>query len=210
MRRRCMAACAIIVIGFAAVLAIDALVDWFDCAAQNETPRSAQTVPSEAGSADSAAEPDGGVADLFDADGAAVGSEGDSEGRADGFDGSALPKGAADWAESPIVPTIDDIARARGFERTVCSEFLEEVMDPAGFDEVLVADGGSVVGLVGRGSAAQTFSRLSCELADKGWIGVDSGLSGAGTFVKSDGSYSWLMLSCTDADGLVGVVIQIR
>ena len=113
MRRRCMAACAIIVIGFAAVLAIDALVDWFDCAAQNETPRSAQTVPSEAGSADSAAEPDGGVADLFDADGAAVGSEGYSEGRADGFDGSASPKGAADWAESPIVPTSDDITRFR-------------------------------------------------------------------------------------------------
>ena len=106
--------------------------------------------------------------------------------------------------------SIGDIAEAKGFVREVPEAFAREAFGMGVFDEALATEDGTIVGMVGRGSAAESFSRLSSELADRGWAFVESGQAHVGTFVKGSGSYRWLLLSCSEVGELVAVVVQVR
>lgn len=104
----------------------------------------------------------------------------------------------------------DSVADALGFAASLPVEFESEVIAADGFDEVLVAGGGSIVGLFGRGSAAHVHAELCAELEEKGWVAVESGQGSISTFVKAKGRYTWLLLSCSEADEWVGIVVQVR
>lgn len=104
----------------------------------------------------------------------------------------------------------DSIADAWGFTASLPVEFESEVIAVDGFDEVLVAGGGSIVGLLGRGSAAHAYAELCAELEERGWSAVESGQGGTSAFVKAEGRYTWLLLSCSEAGEWVGTVIQVR
>lgn len=106
--------------------------------------------------------------------------------------------------------SIEGIAEAKGFVREVPEAFAREAFGMGVFDEALATEDGTIVGMVGRGSAAESFSRLSSELADRGWAFVESGQAHVGTFVKGSGSYRWLLLSCSEVGELVAVVVQVR
>lgn len=121
--------------------------------------------------------------------------------------GMAEGRSAGDAA---AVLSIDDLADARGFVRAVPEAFAREAFGIGGFDEALASEDGTIVGMVGEGRADETFIRLSSELADKGWTPVESGQAHVGTFVKTGGAYGWLLLSCSEAGGLVSVVAQVR
>lgn len=99
---------------------------------------------------------------------------------------------------------------AFGFSDQLPESFSGEVFSGEGFDEVLVAEDGAVVGFVGRGSSAEVFSQLSDELVSKGWLPIESEQKTMGTFVKKYGTYTWLMLACSGVDEKVSVVIQVR
>lgn len=121
---------------------------------------------------------------------------------------SSKGEGAAEKARLPL--SMDAIAEERGFGRALSAEFVREAFDATGFDEVLVTSDEAIIGLIGSGSALETFSRLAAVLNAKGWGQVESGQSGIGTFAKTGGAYAWLMLACFDAGGLVSVVVQVR
>lgn len=98
----------------------------------------------------------------------------------------------------------------RGCTETLPSRFTAEVIGRDGFEEAFFTVNGSVVGFIGSGTAADTFSRISDELIGKGWVRIESGQAVMGTFVKVDGMYTWVMVSCTEAADKVGTVIQFR
>lgn len=104
----------------------------------------------------------------------------------------------------------DSVADALGFAASLPVEFESEVIAADGFDEVLVAGGGSIVGLLGRGPATHVHAELCAELEEKGWTAVESGQGGTSTFVKAKGRYTWLLLSCSEAGEWVGIVVQVR
>lgn len=106
--------------------------------------------------------------------------------------------------------SIDAIAEERGFNRALPADFIREAFDATGFDDVLVASDPTIIGLIGKGSATETFSCLASTLAAKGWVQVESGQNAVGTFVKEGGSYGWLLLACSDAGDLVSVVVHVR
>lgn len=104
----------------------------------------------------------------------------------------------------------DSVADALGFTAPLPAGFESEVIGTAEFDEVLVADGGATVGLLGRGTASRRYAELCAELEGKGWVAVQSGQGGVSTFIKGEGAYTWLLLACSEVDGWVGVVVQVR
>lgn len=85
--------------------------------------------------------------------------------------------------------------------------FEREVVALAGRSEVRAAAQGEVVGYVESMSADQAFSRLSDELAGKGWVAVDGGEATCGTFLKSEGRFRWLFATCTQAGDAAAVVL---
>ncbi|WP_180326497.1 hypothetical protein [Raoultibacter phocaeensis] len=109
-----------------------------------------------------------------------------------------------------IIPSVESLAKTRGFATEVPEAFRREALAFGPFDEVLVAEGGSVVGMVCRGSAPELFARFSDELEGKGWLAVESGQECVRTFVKAQGDYTWLLLSCTQAGSWASATVFAR
>lgn len=125
-------------------------------------------------------------------------------------DQPALSKYGADGKEGSAAPIIDLLGTKQQFGAAVPEAFEHEIIGLEAFEEVLVTEDGSTVGLLSRGSASQVYRRLSEELAHNGWIGIESGQEGIASFAKKDGTYTWLLISCSEIDGWVSVVVRAR
>lgn len=86
--------------------------------------------------------------------------------------------------------------------------FGEEVLDVSQAHALKVAADGAVVGFTEQGRAQSVFADLGERLAANGWEAVDSGRGDCGTFVKDEGRFTWLFVSCTQVSYAVSVVIQ--
>ncbi|MEG0323910.1 MAG: hypothetical protein RR547_01550 [Raoultibacter sp.] len=113
-------------------------------------------------------------------------------------------------AQSALSGVFEEGSHVSGYSDQLPEGFSNEVIDGDGFDEVLVAEGGSVLGFVGSGSATGTFSRVSDELMAKGWLPIGGEQEAMGTFVKKDGTYTWLMLACSGVGDQATAVVQIK
>ena len=89
---------------------------------------------------------------------------------------------------------------------------------PDGFEEVglsfasdasLVSDGEHLIGAVISGDSEAVFDELSADLIEAGWIAIESGVDGVGSFVREQGSYTWLALACYEVGETTGVVISV-
>ena len=85
--------------------------------------------------------------------------------------------------------------------------FQEEVLRLEGREDVRVAAQGPVVGFVERSDAPSAFAALSAELEAAGWASVDSGRDDCGSFVKEEGRFTWLFVSCVWSGEATSVVI---
>ncbi len=86
--------------------------------------------------------------------------------------------------------------------------FEEEVGTLEEYSEVRVDDRGGIVGFtVDRGSD-ETSTSIASELEEKGWTAM-AGEAGCTSFVKSEGSYRWLFVSCVPVGNATSVVMQI-
>ena len=86
--------------------------------------------------------------------------------------------------------------------------FEEEVLSMEGKSAVRVGAEGSVVGFSVSQDASAAFSDLSAELVAHGWQPVGSGRGDCGTFLKSEGRFTWLFASCIQVGSGTSVVIQ--
>lgn len=85
--------------------------------------------------------------------------------------------------------------------------FQEEVLRLEGREDVRVAAQGPVVGFVERSDAPSAFAALSAELEAAGWASVNSGRDDCGSFVKEEGRFTWLFVSCVWSGEATSVVI---
>lgn len=92
-------------------------------------------------------------------------------------------------------------------EASVPEGFEEEVLSLASRGDVRVGADGAVVGFCCSGDAPAALAEVAVELAEKGWMRVESGSDAAASFVKREGHYRWLFVSCTEVSGEVSVVV---
>ena len=86
--------------------------------------------------------------------------------------------------------------------------FESEVLDLTRVEGLRVAAGGTVIGFSLRGDAPEAFAQLSVQLQARGWLAVESGRPDCGSFVKGEGTYTWLFVSCSQVGDGVSVVLQ--
>lgn len=106
----------------------------------------------------------------------------------------------SDDAEDAVEGALDTPLALEGFE--------EEVVPLGGRADVRVGAGGSVVGFSGQADAEREFAMLADELGRRGWTPVDSGRDDCGSFVKKDGKFTWLFVSCVQAGEATSVVVH--
>lgn len=96
---------------------------------------------------------------------------------------------------------------SRGYEGRLLEGFQEEVVSLGSRSSVRVGAEGSVVGFVEQGLATEAFSALASDLQERSWRTVDSGRSDCGSFVKEEGSFTWLFVNCVQVGEETSVVI---
>ncbi len=95
-----------------------------------------------------------------------------------------------------------------GSEADVPAWFSEELFGLQGYSDVRTVGEGAVVGFSAQGNAVDVFAQLAEAMVRKGWVLAESGISGSGAFVKSEGRCRWAWLSCADISGSTSVVVQ--
>lgn len=86
--------------------------------------------------------------------------------------------------------------------------FAEEVFSLEAFYDVRVSPGGSVVGLLSYKALEEVFRLCEAELVGHGWTKVESGQAASASFVKSQGEYTWLLVSCIEVSGTTSVIVS--
>ena len=88
--------------------------------------------------------------------------------------------------------------------------FQDEALTLVGREELLCEPESGLVGFVVAGDAGDAFEGIRDELEGKGWSMVDSGLDACATFVKDEGVYDWLFVSCVQVGDSACVVVQVE
>lgn len=87
---------------------------------------------------------------------------------------------------------------------------------PEGFDEEIglrgdsplaVSSDGRTIGFTQEGASLEVMSSIQSDLESKGWIYVASGQDSAATFVKDEGVFRWLAVTCVTVGDEVSVVL---
>lgn len=86
--------------------------------------------------------------------------------------------------------------------------FYQEVGMLNGARGVRVSSRGDVVGYLVSGRDAEVFQEVSAHMEAKGWTGVSLGGAQGATFVKPEGEYTWLLVTCTQVGESTAVVTR--
>ena len=114
---------------------------------------------------------------------------------------------SAEEAEAAV--TLSEIGTMLPEAGTTLPDDFEEVGLSFASDISLVSDGEHLIGAVISDDSESVFDELSADLIEAGWIAVESGVDGVGSFVREEGSYTWLALACYGVGEMTGVVISI-
>lgn len=86
--------------------------------------------------------------------------------------------------------------------------FEDEAFRLRAKEEVRVDEKSGLVGFSCDGGVDVVFESVEKELLARGWTGVDSESKGWGSFVKSEGRYRWMFVTCVDVGGSTSVVVR--
>lgn len=87
--------------------------------------------------------------------------------------------------------------------------FAAEALALDGVD-ARVSESGPVVGYSAADEPEEALASVEAELSSKGWTAVESGNAAAQTFVKGEGRYRWLSVSCTRVGEATSVVVVVK
>lgn len=105
--------------------------------------------------------------------------------------------------------TLDRIDSALEVGEAVLPEsFSEELHLLEGADDLRVDPTGMVVGYNVEGSEDEVLERIVSIMGDKGWTSVPLGRVTGSTFVKSEGRYTWALVTCTQVGDCTSVVTR--
>ena len=131
------------------------------------------------------------------------------------LDGSRTVQGANRIEAWALSDKTDDVT---GFVSTYLSSpagnelpegFAEEVCDLSGAQVVQADLDALVVGCEWNADAEACFAELQSRLVSRGWTMVPSGSATAASFVKKEGRYRWIFVSCTEIAHQTSVVFQL-
>ena len=105
---------------------------------------------------------------------------------------------------------IAGVGEARASDELVAGGFADEVFSLEGRSGLAVVEDGSLAGFLEDGSPRVVFGRFADELEARGWTEVGDGESARSTFVKEQGAYRWLFLSCSQTGDRTSVVVQVK
>ena len=94
-------------------------------------------------------------------------------------------------------------------QRALPDRFETELFSLVGGAEVRVSDAGDVVGFLSNQDVSPCFYAYANALRSKGWTQVESGQEYAASFVKGEGLYTTVFLSCARVENETAVVVQL-
>lgn len=105
---------------------------------------------------------------------------------------------------------IDRIERFASGDETaeLPTAFADEVGFPEGARDARVSASGKVVGFLMDGEEGAVMEELSEWLVERGWTEVPLGSVAGATFMKRDGACTWMLVTCTQVDGVTSVVFR--
>lgn len=86
--------------------------------------------------------------------------------------------------------------------------FQREIGIVAGGRDVRMASNGLVVGYVCAGEAESVMEELADHMAERGWTRVPLGGVCGATFMKGEGAFTWVLVTCTQVGDVTSVVIR--
>jgi len=89
------------------------------------------------------------------------------------------------------------------------NDFGKELFALDAFFDVRVSEEGGVIGLLSHGSLEEVTTFCEAELIEHGWTKVESGYAACASFVKTQGSYTWLFMSCIEVCGDTSILISL-
>lgn len=117
------------------------------------------------------------------------------------------PESALENPESLIFGMFSSLAHTTQCSYGAPPEAFEEELvscSECGVDAFLVAEG--LVGFECSGNKEEAYSKLDGLLSARGWSRVETDADQGGfTYVKDEGRYRWLFLSCSEVSGSVSV-----
>lgn len=88
--------------------------------------------------------------------------------------------------------------------------FMNEIGLPSGAYEVKHQERVNTIGYLIPQSLDGFYPQLFNALRVRGWEEIESNLVGTATFVKQDGVYTWLFVTCVDVADACSVVLQYQ
>lgn len=130
-----------------------------------------------------------------------------------GFLRGALPGEGKAASCSEILSAEDAVqvveSKASTFEADAPAWFETELFSTDSAVECFAGADESIWGFVVEGNAADCFADISSQMEERGWIQVESGVEACATFVREEGKIRWALASCSSADGLTAIVVQL-
>lgn len=130
-----------------------------------------------------------------------------------GFLRGALP-GTGEAASCSEVLSAEDAvqiveSKASAFESDTPAWFEAELFSTDAVVECFSGADGSIWGFVVEGDAADRFADVRSQMEERGWVQVESGVEACATFVREEGEIRWSLVSCSSADDLTTIVVQL-
>lgn len=93
---------------------------------------------------------------------------------------------------------------------SLSAQFEDEVFDLGTYHDIFTSADKSVVGFSSFQDKTMLFSECTEKLREHGWMKVESGYEVAASFVKTEGRFTWLYLSCSQSGKKASGVIQVK
>ncbi len=87
--------------------------------------------------------------------------------------------------------------------------FEEELFSPSGAQEALMDTSSSVMGFSLLQDASEVWALICDDMAERGWICVESGMENSASFIREEGWPAWVMVTCVQVGDACSVVVQV-
>lgn len=127
----------------------------------------------------------------------------------DDYGGEGLSIGLLTGADDAYA-ALDQIEESVGSagSSTVSPEFADEIGLLPDARDVRSSDEGLVVGYVVPGRSGEAIAKITENMESGGWTSVPLGQVDGATFLKSGGSFTWAIVTCTEVGSSTSVVVR--
>lgn len=121
-----------------------------------------------------------------------------------------LPRCASDvHGEAEVLASIGGLSYGEYVVEALPGWFEAELFAADGASELYATADGLIVGLVFPDDADERYALICDEMAQAGWLRVESGMDGCASFARAEGAPFWAVVNCVDVGDASSVVVQM-